>query len=204
MCTVRPGPVFSLRSFLIEGSYFFRSLIHFSVIVLVWCEFRLQLHCHVCLVFAFRDVKHAGVSRFSLKSELLWLPTYCILQCCKTCNPWTIPLSSRLSSNLACLYRWLQLPLIAWVLTLGSTSLGGLVQAGIFEISSSNRGFQMSSLFTWWSCDGGSMQNLRSSCHLPVLLSLWLLCAWDAITLTSPLEVLLFWPNFLICFTSCS
>lgn len=135
-------------------------------------------------MFAFRDVdpiKHAGVCRFSLKSELLWLPTYCILQpICKTCNPWTIPLPSRLSSNLACLYRWLQLPLIAWVLTLGSTSLGGLVQAGIFEISSSNRGFQMSSLFTWWSCDGWQYAKpevfLSSSCSLKSVASLCLGC----------------------------
>lgn len=152
-------------------------------------------------MFTFRDfdsIKHAGVSRFPLKSELLWLPPpiYCILHCCKTCNPWTIPLSSRWSSNLACLYRWLQLPLIAWVLSLGSTSLSDLVHAGILEISSSSKGFQMSSLFTWRSSDGRQYAKPEMpSCHLTVLLSLWLLYAWDAPALTSPLEVLLFWPN---------
>lgn len=149
----------------------------------MWCEFRLQLHCYVCLVFAFRDfdpVKPAGVSRFSLKSELLWPPTYCILHCCKTCNPWMIPFS-RLSSNLACLYRWLQLPLGT---DPGKHFPRWPCASRHLEISSSSRGFQMSSLFTWWSSDGQWANPAMPSCHLSVLTAL-----------TSPSEVLLFWPN---------
>lgn len=164
-------------------------------------------------MFTFRDfdpIKHAGVSRFSLKSELLWLPPpiYCILHYCKTCNPRTIPLSSGWSSNLACLYRWLQLPLIAWVLSLGSTSLSGLVHAGILEISSSSKGFQMRKPFymeiVWWKAVCKAWDAFLSSyCTLKSVASLCLGCSCLELTFRSA-SFLAKLQAFPICFTSCS